>query len=366
MLVNFKVKGFKGFEEEFEINFLKSKNYDFNEQCILNGNIKNIIVYGKNSVGKSNFGLAVMDIVSHLEDKNVGPKLYDNYLNINSDIAEFHYKFQFNNDIIDYYYIKKDLRELVFEELKLNDEIILCHDYINNISDYQGANKISPTLNYEFYTNGSKLRYFLTNSSLENTSPLHKFIKFIANMLWFRTLDENRYIGYKTKSDDYLKFILDDKSLRNEFETLLNEAGIDGKLAVRTNPNDGVKTLYFNKNDKFLPFFATASSGTKALYTFFYWYNTAKDASFICIDEFDAYYHFELAEKIVKILKQMPQTQSMVTTHNTNLLSNKLMRPDCYFILTNNRLTSLPNATKMELREGHNLEKLYIAGEFCE
>ena len=42
------------------------------------------------------------------------------------------------------------------------------------------------------------------------------------------------------------------------------------------------------------------------------------------------------------------------------------MRPDCYFILTEHRLTSLINATRRELREGHNLEKLYMSGEFNE
>ena len=41
------------------------------------------------------------------------------------------------------------------------------------------------------------------------------------------------------------------------------------------------------------------------------------------------------------------------------------MRPDCLFILSSSgTLTSLCNATQRELREGHNLEKMYISGEF--
>ena len=111
-------------------------------------------------------------------------------------------------------------------------------------------------------------------------------------------------------------------------------------------------------------FFRVASSGTKALYTFFYWYKTAKDASFMFIDEFDAFYHYELAESIVMILEKMPNTQVIITSHNTNLLTNRIMRPDCYFILTKDKLTSFANATTRELREGHNLEKLYMSGEF--
>lgn len=102
----------------------------------------------------------------------------------------------------------------------------------------------------------------------------------------------------------------------------------------------------------------------RALYTFFYWYKTEKDVSFMFIDEFDAFYHFELAESIVAILEKMSNTQVILTSHNTNLLTNKIMRPDCYFILTKDKLTALANATTRELSKGHNLEKLYMSGEF--
>ena len=44
-----------------------------------------------------------------------------------------------------------------------------------------------------------------------------------------------------------------------------------------------------------------------------------------------------------------------MTSHNTNLMTNRLMRPDCLFILSRTgTLTSLCNATERELREGHN------------
>jgi AAA15 family ATPase/GTPase len=83
------------------------------------------------------------------------------------------------------------------------------------------------------------------------------------------------------------------------------------------------------------------------------------------IDEFDSYYHFELAENIVTLLEQK-SAQVIITSHNTKLLSNRIMRPDCYFILTKEKLVSFANATDRELREGHNLEKLYMNGEFDE
>ena len=73
-----------------------------------------------------------------------------------------------------------------------------------------------------------------------------------------------------------------------------------------------------------------------------------------------------MAEKLFNFLKNnYPDTQVVFTTHNTNLMTNRISRPDCLFILsTDGRLTSLNNATERELREGHNLANLYISGEF--
>ena len=98
--------------------------------------------------------------------------------------------------------------------------------------------------------------------------------------------------------------------------------------------------------------------------TFYYWYKQKAKITFLFIDEFDVFYHFELAEKIVSLLRDDMQMQTVLTSHNTALMNNRLMRPDCYFILTDERLVSLSEATQRELRQGHNLEKLYMSGEF--
>ena len=90
------------------------------------------------------------------------------------------------------------------------------------------------------------------------------------------------------------------------------------------------------------------------------------DASLIYLDEFDAFYHYEMAENVIRFFKQKyPKCQMIMTSHNTNLMTNRIMRPDCLFILSRKgTLTALCNATERELREGHNLEKMYISGEF--
>lgn len=363
MLKLFEISGFKNFKEKFTLDFSDVRDYKFNTNCISKDLLSKIIVYGKNSIGKSNFGLAMFDIVSHLTNKNVSPGLYDYYLNVNNlnDYAEFHYVFQFGNQEVDYKYRKDNKQVLVYENISIEGNLLFEYDYKKEKGNLDGIKNIAPTLNWVFQDVDSILKYVLNNTVLDDSHPLREMMRYVSNMLLFRNLDENRYIGYKSKSNDYYDFIFDPKIL-SEFESFLHKAGIENELTV-IKDNDGQKRLYF-KNHTPLPFFKVASSGTKALYTFFYWYKTSSEVTLMFIDEFDAYYHFELAESIVSMLEKMNDTQVILTSHNTNLLTNRIMRPDCYFILTKDKITSLANATDRELREGHNLEKLYKSGEF--
>lgn len=365
MLKLFEVSGFKNFKDTVRLDFSDIRDYKFNPQCITNGLIGKAIIYGKNSIGKSNFGLAVFDIVSHLSTKNVGPNLYDYYLNVATldDYASFHYVFQFDNNLIDYRYRKDEKQSLLYERLDLDGALLYEYDYSKNRGNTQGIERLAPTLNWAFQDTDCILKYVINNTVLEDSHPLRQMMRFVNNMLWFRSLDENRYIGFKNKSSDYYDFIFEDNLLK-ELEGFLHNAGIEENLTIKTDV-DGKKRLYLDTETP-LPFFKVASNGTKALYTFFYWYKTSTDVSFMFIDEFDAFYHFELAESIVQVLEKMGNTQVILTSHNTNLLTNRIMRPDCYFILTKDKLTSLANATSRELREGHNLEKLYMSGEFNE
>jgi hypothetical protein len=359
----FEVTGFKNFKDKIRLDFSDVRDYRFNDSCIANGLLREIIVYGKNSTGKSNLGLALFDIVAHLTNNNITPGLYDYYMNADNKIGyvEFHYVFTFGIDEIDYTYHKNENQELIFEELYIGGISQFKYDYENDRGDISGIKELVPTLNFDFRGGDSILKYVIVNSSLNDNHPLYRMHRFVSRMLWFRSLDGNRYIGYKTKTNDYYDFIFDDGMLE-ELEVFLQRAGINESLVVNTDV-DGERRLYLN-HERQLLFFKAASSGTKALYTFFYWHKTAKEVSLMFIDEFDAFYHYELAETIVDILGKTPGAQTILTSHNTNLLSNRIMRPDCYFILTDGKLTSFANATERELREGHNLEKLYFSGEF--
>ena len=364
MLTRFEVQGFKNFDKRIVLDFTDVRDYQFNTRCIKDQLLNKIIVYGKNAVGKSNLGLALFDIITHLTEKNVGPGLYGHYLNADgeTEFAEFYYEFRFGQTNIAYSYRKSGSDKLLYEKVVVDDDWGFTHDFVTGESIFKGVEERVPQLNLEFKeANLSLLRYIVNNSKTDDVKPLSMLMSFVSRMLWFRSLDENRYIGYKTESSDYIKFIFEGDTLE-EFEAILHRAGIDEKL-IAVEDQSGDRILCFDKKRP-IPFWKVASNGTRALYTVFYWLKTSQDLSLLFIDEFDAYYHTELSETIVDMLEGYQDFQTILTSHNTNLLTNRIMRPDCYFILTSGRLVSFSNATKRELREGHNLGNLYLRGEF--
>jgi len=369
MLKSFSVSNFKQFKN-VSIDFTDVRDYKFSNECIKDGFIKNAVIYGKNSSGKTNLGLAIMDIVNHLTDKEKLPLLYSYFVNADNlnEPAKFRYEFVFDGDIVVYEYQKIDMSVLISEKLIIDNSVVFDFDYKNqkfNNNNIEAS--FLPYINWEYRSKDmSILKYLAVNTVVGMFSPIEKLMSFVNNMLWFRRVDDaNSFIGFKTFAEfnDLIKYVIDNNYVK-DLEDFFFEAGVKERLEVKSNI-DGTKSLFFVHKEQYLPF-GVASSGTKALLLLFAWYKQFKDVSFVIIDEFDAFYHYALAEMIVKLLMEKVRAQVILTSHNTNLLSNRIMRPDCYFILNEDGLKSFANATKRELREGNNLEKLFIGGEFGE
>jgi hypothetical protein len=83
---------------------------------------------------------------------------------------------------------------------------------------------------------------------------------------------------------------------------------------------------------------------------------------FLIIDNLNVHY-----EKLIEVCEALRQskTQSILITHNTFMMNNDYTRPDCIFI--KERFCNpvpLCELTDKDLREAHNLEKLYRANCF--
>lgn len=370
MLAKVTISNFKNFKKDVVFDLSNTSSFKFNEECIQDGLISKAIVYGHNGSGKSNLGFAIFDLVSHLTNHFSQPNSYNNYLNGDSldETAQFVFEFKFSNSEVQYKYEKKNHKTLVKEQLIIDGSEYLSLD--KSISTQftttaRGAESLKKDLGDSRI---SAVTYLYKNTILDedkNNNIFKEFYDFINKILYFKYIDEISYIGLKDGVEYILSDIVENDNLEN-FEKFLNEAGVECKLASEK-IDDQRYSIYFKFNQRKINFMDIASSGTKSLTFFYYWYQSLKSnnkVSFLFIDEFDAFYHHSLSQALVEKLKKLTNIQVVLTTHNTSLISNQILRPDCYFLMYPDRIVSLAKSTKKELREAHNIEKMYRAGYF--
>ena len=361
MLKKFTVSNYKNFKDEISLDFSKIGEYSFNMDSL-----SMRLIYGRNATGKTNFGRALLDIKILLYGMFRND---ENSVLINADsqnTAKFIYEFQFGSDEVTYKYSRFANTELCDEELYINGEAIFKCDFKNSKFDFQGLSIISAeTVNTNRYLNKDEmdneyvlpfLRWLINNTAFSDDSVLIQLFEYVRKMDMITVGNDLLY-----SNRNFLENLKNPVYLHN-FEDFLNVMGIECKLVLQELP-DGQAELYFSQN-KLVPFYSTASSGTLALTSLYQ--KIVSNCSLIYIDDFAAFYHYEMAKKLISFFKtKYPKCQFIMTSHNTNLMTNKIMRPDCLFILSSRgTLTALCDATERELREGHNLEKMYIRGEF--
>ena len=339
-----------------------------------------MLIYGKNATGKTNLGRALVDIAFLMI---VEPVYVENSMILNADSSEdyakFSYTFGFGDDEIIYQYTRFSNRELRDEELIINGISVFKCDFLRGEYEFNNLKYIdAETANVERYLQSLEveetveenrkarlpfLKWLIGNVALKNDSVLNRLINYVRGMMVI-TIGNGMPYRSRRMNDGFYEYLEDSENL-NDLEEFFNEMGIECKLALKKLPDDH-NELYF-AHEKLIPFLSNASSGTLALLTLYRrLIFRVKEASLVYLDEFDAFYHYEMAQNVIQFLKKKyPRCQIIMTSHNTNLMTNRLMRPDCLFILSSSgTLTSLCNATQRELREGHNLEKMYISGEF--
>jgi len=374
MLKKFTISNYRSFENPITLDFTKVGDYDFNEECIKDGLINKAIIYGENAVGKTNFGQAILDVTSMIMGTVSNKPLWQasGFINArsNKQFARFEYIFQIDGCDIEYVYEKYSFYEIHFESLKIGKELLYELNFTTEDSDFshfKNYDELS-TLNLENWDNRiSVLRYILGHTKLVSLGVLKKFESFISGMGHSELLFNYQSFKFdpmimNTISKNIVKY-----NLVSDFELFLQEAGIKVNLKIDMAP-DGVSDLYFDYGDKALRFIDYASSGTLSLVGLYLFlrFSLSSEITFLYLDEFDANFHFELAKLMLEKFKQNPNCQTIITTHNTDLMSNKFMRPDCYLLMTPNKITNLADATGRKLRMGHHLERLYQAGEFEE
>ena len=202
--------------------------------------------------------------------------------------------------------------------------------------------------------------FFVCYKYTEKNHYLLQLQDFVNSMLWFRCLEYREFIGLENNTSILDEYIIKNNLIK-DFASFLAEVSEQTFDFVPPQPSDNQLFCYIK--GKPVHFNSIASTGTHSLTLMYYWITKMKETSFVFIDEFDAFYHFKLSFEICKRLFAL-DCQIFLSSHNTYLMTNDLLRPDCNFILNNNKIKPLCDCTDKDLRFGHNIEKLFRGGTF--
>lgn len=362
MITKFAVKNYRGFAERIEWDLSHPSSYSFNTFAIKDGIIKNGIIYGPNGSGKSNLALALFDLILHLTQKTKNPHQVDTVVNVYhpDELVSFEYTFRFEQNVVEYYY-SKSLNGLEKETVYLDGKTVFSLEN-NNLSIEDPEFPMTDENKKQLANSSNRvsvLGYLWSVYPLSSEHPLMKMKEFVEGMLLFWNHEERGFAGLDENTSYIEEYIIANNLVDDFSEFLKSVSGQNIKFKAA---RKGDKQLICDMGAG-VPFSKIRSTGTSSLTLLYFWMQKMSRATFVMIDEFDAFYHYDLSFKVCQKLFGF-SNQIFVTSHNTYLMSNDLLRPDCNFIINKNMIKPLSLCTEKELRWGNNIEKMYRGNAF--
>ena len=144
MLKKFTLKNYKNFKDEITIDFENIAGYQFNTDCLSDGIIGKMLIYGRNATGKTNLGRAILDIGSTMFG---GTRYASNGILLNADSKEdaamFQYEFRFEDTELGYKYsrlsnqalrkegIPKERKDQYYDYSEMVEIDLILEEYFN-------------------------------------------------------------------------------------------------------------------------------------------------------------------------------------------------------------------------------------------
>jgi len=416
MLVNFRVENFNSFKDltEFSMEATKLKNlkesnvFDINNISLL----KSAVVYGANASGKSNFLMAINKMRNILSDSiniekmkkyvhqpfllNTKSEKKETFFEMEFIINEILYRYGFiieiDGIILEEHLFQKKLQPrakevLLFQREKQVITIGNLYKEGKSIDDKTRDNALFISVVAQFNGELSKqiLQWFakfnvisnlkkdyfeeFTHDALNNEKLKEKIINFI----------KNADVGIYSINNRKIKFedLIQEKIINNDD---LNSLSNDTVEQLKNDEFSRIETqhMQYNEKNEFIKMKSFdldfESDGTQILLALSGpIIDTLLRGGILAIDELDNSLHTELVEAIVKIFNSNEtnpnNAQLIFTTHDTNLLNQKLFRRDQIWFTQKNiygssELYSLVEYGKGKGRDDLVLEKNYLEGKF--
>lgn len=402
MLLSFRVKNFKSFVDDAELNMMASSIKE-HSSSLINANGINVLpiaaFFGANGCGKSNYmeAFAIMhDLVlgygkkekqSMLKDM-VFPFVFDNEtMNRPSEFEVIVYDSETKKE---YRYGFAVTKQYVVEEWLFMKTFSKTKKLVEKCVFYRENNK---SLESDILNDEKKEIEFVNSLTVEDELLITNLGKrgnskysFIYN--WMQ--DKNDFIDYSRNSNEFLSsdemqftlsLLFENKDLLQEVSDLLHlidesilEIVIEKELDSKMNERFVPYSIHKNDDDQHLKFsFHIESCGTKKMLTFaVYLIFALKVGLTLFVDELDSKLHPLILRYIVGMFTNKDINtgggQLIFTSHNLICLdSNDLRRDEIWFIEKNNQrstMFSLYDFKETNVRSDLSFGKHYLNGRF--
>lgn len=360
MLTYFEVENYRNLGC-MHLNLRDTKNYQFNTHLINGDILEKIVIMGGNGAGKTNFTLALVEIVNTLHDNvyEIGQTDDLYYLNSDtgSDRATFTYVFSFNGTQVRYKYSKSSPTRMLHEEVSIDKDTVILADH------EAGKCKVDTRYPWSGTCDGSAsvLKQIMSSPGMNPNDPICKLREYTRHILYYRSSGPvvDSHIGLVPGRTNLDEYYLDKGRVEGLKRFLAAVTDLDYDIVV-----EGGRLMMVRGGRSF-PLTTSVSRGTHMLMRLFYWFNQNKrDGSMLIFDDFDCMFHYETAEKAFQTIVSNTSAQCVFITHHGRLFSNEISRPDCCFIMEGGSLDAVTYLTNKRLRKGHNMEKMVKDGEF--
>ncbi|MEE1219518.1 MAG: AAA family ATPase [Ruminococcus sp.] len=367
MLKSFELTNFKSFKDTTFFDLNKTNYKMLSDTHICNNILKGLMFVGANASGKSNSILAIKFLLESLLGKNDINFTSYHCLFSQNPVTKLKYTFLIDNTDIQYEITYQTIDEYIQEKLLVDDVLLFERN-----GSFSKVNINEETTHSNVPKSTLFLREVYFNTKFRGNLVLQKWYEFLKNSIYIDLYSRN--ISTYKDIDLNLKTYLNENGT-NEINQFFNEYNFEQNIEY-SNISKGntisiesvEKMIFFKRKGINEPIpFPLESLGNQTLLqilpAFFY---CIKNNSMLLLDEFSSGFHNDLEELLIRYFMQKSNhSQVLFVSHSTNLLSNRLLRPDQIYSIDFNKNGSLIKRFSSEKpREAQNIEKMYLSGVF--
>ena len=387
MLVQFSVKNFRSFKKEAVLSMEASSDLDHIENVAEINNahntdriLKNVSIFGANAAGKSNLFKALTAAIITVRQSNsrqpgdiltmIDPFRFD----VESSEEPSEFEFVFISEDTKYVY------GFTATSQKIITEYLYMYKTSRPTTIFERENEsyrfTVPSIRRELspiIERNSENKLFLSTAAAWNSKTI------LVPFKWFLKIDTYGPITAGSLMPNVEGLLSDEnnKELRFFIQDLLRKADINIADYRYTSKEVDIKMIHNIINDEGEEKsgeldFNDESAGTQNLFLFSPLLLKAfKEGSILCIDEFDASLHPLLLIQLIAFFNDpeinKANAQLILSTHATELLTDKIQRRDqIYFMQKNNKTgeSELYSLDEFSKHGNKDIRKAYLIGRY--